>query len=113
MNDYDFSLFFPLGDISKLTKALVYHSDISLAKKIQKNFENLLEEIFAREQKIWIESVSGSSYDGDEHKFGPEATTAEIIQNNIERKSLTVPYHLLGKALRYLNTALQQWSSTL
>ena len=66
------------------------------ARTIQQDFENLLNVIFARVAKIWMESVSVSGDDTEEHKFGPEATIADIIQNNTQQKPASPPYHLLG-----------------
>jgi hypothetical protein len=45
-------------------------------------------------------AVSGYGGEEDDHKFGPEATTADIIKNNSQPKPTTPPYHLLGKNFR-------------
>ena len=61
------------------------------ARTIQQDFENLLNVIFAREAKIWMESVSVSGDDTEEHKFGPEATIADIIQTIPNRSQQVHP----------------------
>ena len=88
-----------VADVGRLTRALCHHDKTATAKEVQRNFEILLSDIFLRESKIWIESVSESVDDGDPHQFGPEATTADIIQSKAQQKGPTVPYHLLGNSL--------------
>ncbi len=55
-----------------------------------------MNDIFSHESKIWMESTSGDDQDPD-HRFGPEATTADIILQKQEPKLVIPPYHLLGK----------------
>jgi hypothetical protein len=89
-------LFVVTGDIGRLTRALTFHGETSTAKTIQIDFGNLLNDIFSHESKIWMESTSGDDQDPD-HRFGPEATTADIILQKQEPKLVIPTYHLLGK----------------
>ncbi len=89
------------ADVGRLTRALILNGESKSAKAIQTEFSNLLNEIYSCESKIWMDSaVSGYGGEEDDHKFGPEATTADIIKNNSQPKPTTPPYHLLGKNFR-------------
>jgi hypothetical protein len=85
------------ADVGRLTRALISNGETQSAKEIQAEFSKLLSEIYSCEPKIWMDTaVSGSGEDEDDHKFGPEATTADIIKNNSQPRPTTPPYHLLG-----------------
>ena len=83
-------------DVGNLNRALFSHGEQSLAKQIQTNFAKLLEEIFAQEAKIWLDSSVPEEDAGEDHKFGPEATIEDIVKNNSQPKPVLPPYHLLG-----------------
>ena len=96
------SIFFTLSaDVGRHTRALISNGETKSAKAIQTEFSKLLSEIYACEAKIWMDSAaSGSGEDEEDHKFGPEATTADIIKNNNQPKPTTPPYYLLGTNFR-------------
>jgi hypothetical protein len=88
---------FPVAaDVGNLNRALFSHGDQTLAKEIQTNFSKLLEEIFAYEFKVWLDS-SVPEEASEDLKFGPEATIEDIVKNNSQPKPVLPPYHLLGK----------------
>ena len=82
-------------DVGNLNRALFSHGEQTLANEIQTNFSLLLEEIFAHESKIWLDS-SVLEEAGEDLKFGPEATIEDIVKNNSQPKPVLPPYHLLG-----------------
>ena len=83
-------------DIAHLNRALFSHGEQTLAKEIQTNFAQLLEEIFAHESKIWLD-CSVPEEASEDLKFGPEATIEDIVKNNSQPKPVLPPYQLLGK----------------
>ena len=82
-------------------RALVKFGSIDAAREIQGELCALLELIKGSLDKIWM--VEESSIDGGEEegvRYGPEATTADIIENREKERRYLPPYNLLGERVQ-------------
>ena len=86
-------------DVGLLNRALVkFGRAEDGAREIQGELCALLELIKGSLDKIWMAEEESSGGGGEEGvKYGPEATTADIIENRESDKKYLPPYHLLGK----------------
>lgn len=83
-------------DVGLLNRALVKFGRADGARDIQEALCSLLELIKESLDKIWmVEELSDGGEEGV--KYGPEATTADIIENREREKRYLPPYHLLGE----------------
>ena len=62
----------------------------------------MLELIKGSLDEIWMAEESSDGGGGGEGvKYGPEATTADIVENRESDKKYRPPYHLLGETLHF------------
>ena len=62
----------------------------------------MLELIKGSLDEIWMaEETSDGGAGGEGVKYGPEATTADIVENRESDKKYRPPYHLLGERLHF------------
>ena len=62
----------------------------------------MLELIKGSLDEIWMaEDTSDGGGGGEGVKYGPEATTADIVENRESDKKYRPPYHLLGERLHF------------
>ena len=88
-----------MKDVGQLNRALVRFGRADGATEIQRELCALLERIEAALGEIWreeSESPGGGGEDGGV-RFGPEATTADIVENRERGREYRPPYRLLGE----------------
>ena len=81
----------------QLNRALVKFGRAEEAREIQGELCAMLELIKGSLDEIWMaEETSDGGAGGEGVKYGPEATTADIIENRERDRVYLPPYHLLG-----------------
>ena len=87
-----------MKDVGQLNRALVRFGRADEARDIQRELCALLERIEAALGEIWLEESEspGGGEDGGV-RFGPEATTADIVENRERGRGYRPPYRLLGE----------------
>ncbi len=81
-------------DVGPLTRCLARFGYRDQAKRLQLSLKTLLGDVKTNLDKIWDPSWSGGGVgghpdpDGDGNKFGPEASTADIIERNADETAV-------------------------
>ena len=83
------------GDVESLTRPLILINDKSTAKKLQNSLDYLLRKISNSLDTIW-KPIASFDETSEEVKFGPEATTADIINRKQAGGIYQPNYNLLG-----------------
>ncbi len=91
------------GEVGELNRALVKAGFTAKASDIQAGLEALLAIIKADLSTIWPTTANASAASGKDVKFGPEATTADIVRGHGEASgNYSSPLDLLGITLPYV-----------
>ena len=89
------------GEVGRLTRALAVNNlCATTARLLQSEMDRALGLVQAREPQIWIGS-SVSQQQQEDNVFGPEATTADIIQKSKKAHEYLPSYELLETQLRF------------
>ena len=91
---------FDNGTPLQLNRALVKFGRAEEAREIQGELCAMLELIKGSLYEIWMAEET-SDGGGEGVKYGPEATTADIVENRESDKKYRPPYHLLGERLHF------------
>ena len=76
-------------------KCLVLVGERKLAKNVQKTLADLLTRMKSDSTSIWPPATE--SGDSGEIRFGPEATTAQIVDQKQTEQKYQIPWNVLGK----------------
>ena len=95
----------------ELTRELLTFGDqFDLATTIQLELSQLLDKIKQSLDKIWLEATHASDNENG-MKFGPQATTQDIIGKNANKDHTYVPqYQILGKICALLLHKFSQYT---
>lgn len=86
------------SEVGQLNRALCKSGSTGQARIIQRTLNGLIKDIKENETKIWSPSWFGSSTsaDSDGNKFGPQATTADIVDRSNQGTVYQPELSLLG-----------------
>ena len=88
-------------EVGRLTRALAVNNLCTdTARRLQSEMDRALGLVQAREAKIWIGASVQQSQEGD-NVFGPDATTADIIQKSQLAQEYLPAYELLETQMRF------------
>ena len=88
-------------EVGRLTRALAVNNLCAeTAKQLQSEMDRALGLVQAREPRIWIGASVQPTQESD-NVFGPDATTADIIQKSKQAQEYLPAYELLETQLRF------------
>lgn len=91
------------AEVGKLLRGLVQIDELETATKIQRDLSQTLELVKMAIPSIWKTSPSlessGQVSETDRNQFGPNSTTADIVNNKRPNEDYCPEYNLLGNTV--------------